>query len=369
MAIRVVFLIIVLLHGFIHLLGFVKAFDLQKVKALSIPVSKPMGVAWFMVTVLFLLYGTLYYLNIKYAWLFGIFAMIASQILIIYFWNDAKFGTIPNLFILTVVLISFGSHLLLNEFTSYVEKDFSKNNTLSTDILTEHETAHLPPIVQTYLVVTKSVGQPKIKNFKAEFVGRMRSNPTDKHMNFKSVQYNFFQQPSRYFYMTASKMGLPATGQHMYQNEKATFEVRLLNWFKVVDAKGDKLDQAETVTLFSEMCFMAPATLIDNRITWETVNDTTVNAIFKNGGISIRATLYFNARGELVNSISNDRYDTDGEKYTSYPWATPVGNYRTIKGYWLPSTIKLIYQKPEGNFIYDELEFNDVRYNLINMEE
>ena len=164
--------------------------------------------------------------------------------------------------------------------------------------------------------------------------------------------------------MQARKLGLPATGLHLYQNQTATFEVKMLNCFRVVDAKGDKMDQAETVTLLNDMCFIAPATLIDSRISWKIINNTTVNATFQNGSISICAVLYFKENGELINFISNDRYETDGKKYNNYPWATPVEDYRIINGYYLPSKAKLIYQKPECDFTYGELEYKSVKVNL-----
>jgi hypothetical protein len=34
----------------------------------------------------------------------------------------------------------------------------------------------------------------------------------------------------------------------------------------VVDISGDMMFKAETVTFFNDMCFLAPATLIDKRI-------------------------------------------------------------------------------------------------------
>ncbi len=366
---RIVFLIIVLLHGFIHSLGFVKAFGINEVKELTIPVSKFSGIIWLVASILFLVYAWLFYQNSKHAWIVGLVSVILSQILVFYFWNDAKFGTIPNVIILVVALISLGSFLMHSEFTDRVNQDFKKNNSLKTDILTEKDIAHLPAPVQKYLHYTKSVGQPKIKNFKAEFVGGMRSKPEDDYMKLHSVQYNFYQHPSRYFYMTASKMGLPATGLHLYQNETATFQVKLLNWFKVVDARGDKMNQAETVTLLNDMCFIAPATLIDHRIKWEVISDTSTKAIYTNGNISISATLYFNEKGELINFVSNDRYDTDGIRYDSHPWETPVENYRMINGYLLPAKAKLIYQKPDGDFTYGELEYKSVKYNLKCIED
>jgi hypothetical protein len=256
-----------------------------------------------------------------------------------------------------------------NEFVNRVKNDYLTNNTLTTDILTENDIAHLPLVVQKYLHYTQSLGQPKVKNFRAEFVGGIRSKSEEEYMKFQSVQYNFYQKPARFFFIKASKMGLSATGLHFYENETATFEVKMLNWLKVVDAKGDKLNQAETVTLFNDMCCIAPATLIDRRITWETVNDTIVKGIFKNENITISAVLYFSEEGELVNFISNDRYDTDGKQYNNYPWATPLENYKMINGYFLPTKAKLIYQKPEGDFTYGEFEYKSLKYNLTNIKE
>lgn len=366
---RILFLIIVLLHGLIHLLGFVKGFGLKEIKELTLPISKPMAMLWLTAAILIIVYGIMHFTHSRYSWLIGLIAMAVSQFLVILFWKDAKFGTIPNLIILLVAFVSLGSFLLKNEFTSQVKADFAANNKLSTNILTQEDIAHLPDIVQKYLHYTKSVGQPKVKNFRAEFIGGMRSKPGEEYMDFQSVQYNFYHSPSRYFFMEASKMGLPATGLHIYENGKATFKVRMLNWFKVVDAKGDKLDRAETVTLFNDMCFIAPPTLIDSRISWESLNDTTVKGVFKNGDISISAVLYFNEKGELINFISKDRYETDGKVYSSYPWETPVEGYKSINGYVLPGKAKLIYQKPEGDFTYGELEFKSVDYNLSSMEE
>jgi hypothetical protein len=361
---RIAFLVTVLLHGLIHLLGFVKGFGLKEVKELTQPISKPIALWWLLATAFFFLYAFLFYGNNKYAWLIGMLAVIISQLLIVLFWKDAKFGTIPNLIIGAITLVSLGGYLIESEFTKKVKYDFIENNHLSTDILTINDMAHLPAIVQQYLHYTQSVGQPKVKNFKAEFVGRMRGKPSDNYMKLHSVQYNFYQKPSRYFFMQASKMGLPATGLHCYSNVTATFEVKMLNWLKVVNAKGEKLNRAETVTLFNDMCFIAPATLIDKRITWETMNDTTVKGTYKNENITISALLYFNQKGALMNFISNDRYETDGKQYHNYPWATPVTDYQMLNGYFLPGKAKLIYQKPEGDFTYGELEYKSVQYNL-----
>ncbi|WP_157503025.1 DUF6544 family protein [Mangrovimonas xylaniphaga] len=366
---RIAFVFFMLLHALIHLFGFAKAFGLAELKDLRLPISKPTGMVWLLAAVLLGIYGVLYLTGAKYHWLFGMLAVLLSQGLIVYYWKDAKFGSIPNVLIIVVAFVSLGSFLLKRELTSRVQHDLLENNSFPTDILTEKDIAHLPAPVQGYLRYTKSVGQEKVKNFRAEFAGVLHSKPNDQGMKVQSVQYNFYENPSRYFYITATKMGLPATALHLYQNETATFQVKLLNWITLVDAKGTQMNLGETVTLFNDMCVIAPATLIDHRIRWEAINDTVAKANFTNGNITISAKLYFNKNHELVNFISSDRYETDGNTYHNFPWSTPVKDYKMMNGYLLPSQGSMIYHKPEGDFTYGELGYKSVTYNVTELKD
>lgn len=361
---RIAFLILVLLHGLIHLLGFVKGFGLKEVKQLTLPISKATGIFWLLAFGLFALFALAQLLQSKHAWWLGFIAVLISQILIFMCWRDARFGTIPNIIVLIVAFVSFGAFLLKSEFEGNVKEDFLSNNAASVSILEESDMQNLPEIVKKYLYYTKSVGQPKVRNFRSEFTGGIRGKEGDEFMQFQSVQYNFFTRPSRYFYMQAKQKGLPATGLHQYEKETASFRIKVLNWFTVVNAQGDKLNQAETVTLLNDMILIAPPSIIDKRITWENVNDTTVKCYFNNNGLKVSAVVYFNSDGKLLNFISNDRYETDGVAYNNYPWETPVEEYIMMNGYYLPGKAKLIYRKPEGPFTYGEFVYKSVKFNV-----
>jgi hypothetical protein len=302
-------------------------------------------------------------------WMIGTASIILSQVLILSSWHDARFGTIANVIILFLVVISAGSYFVEQNFNQAVRNNFENNNKLNDELLTESDIAHLPAPIQKYIRYTGSIGKPKVKNFKAVFTGGIRSKPTDEYMSFTSTQYNFFDSPSRIFYIGAKKMGMPVIGLHIYEKEKAVFQIKLLGLFTFVDAKGNKMDQGETVTVFNDMCFMAPATLIDKRIVWESIDDLNVKAVFINGKIRISATLYFNDKGELINFISNDRYDTDGKTYNNYPWLTPVKAYKNVAGYRLPSEAELIYIRPDGEFTYGRFLLKDIQYNLNRIEK
>ena len=173
-----------------------------------------------------------------------------------------------------------------------------RTNTKKNEILTEADIQHLPFIVQKYLNYSGTIGKEKVLNFRAEFKGGIRSKSTEDYMPLKSVQYNFTDKPTRLFYIVAKKKGIPAKGIHLYKDQTAIMLIKIFGLFTVVDAKGKEMNQGETVTLFNDMCFMAPASLIDRNIEWKEIDNITTDAKFTNGNITISATLYFTEEGQ-----------------------------------------------------------------------
>jgi len=273
--------------------------------------------------------------------------------------------TITTIIIVLIIIISlYYSQGLKRLYKNEVKAGLERINGIQPEIVTENDILHLPSTVQKYLRYTGVVGREKLLNFRVEFEGRIRSNPSDGWMKLNSVQYNFTDKPTRIFYIKASKMGIPAIGVHLYKEETAMMLIKMLGLFTVADAKGPEMNQGETVTVFNDMCLMAPATLIDKNIQWESVDSLTVKAKFTNGGITIGATLSFNEKGELINFISYDRFETkDGKTYKNYPWKTPVMEYKLINGYRLASGGQAIYEHPEDDFCYGEFIIKNIDYN------
>jgi hypothetical protein len=250
-------------------------------------------------------------------------------------------------------------------FKKEVREAFDRTSTIKPEILEEKDMQHLPAAVKKYLNYVGAVGKEKVSNFRMTMDGKIRSDPDDKWMILKSEQFNFYDKPTRIFYITAKKMGIPAVGLHLYKNEKAIMVIKLAGIFKIVDSKGKEMDQGETVTVFNDMCFMAPATLIDKSMEWEEVDPLTVKAKYTNGKITIGATLYFNEKGELINFVSTDRFETiDGKTFKNYPWSTPTGEYKNINGFKLASSAQAIYHRPGIDFCYAEFYLDEVRYNI-----
>lgn len=362
---RTFFLVLILLHGIIHLLGFIKAFRIAELNQLTQSISKPVGIFWLIAALLFIMAAVLYYFNVESWWIISGVAIIISQIIIILSWKDAMFGTVANIILLAVVAIAFAGSLpsnYKNIFKLEVEKSL-KRSAIQT-VLNEEEIKHLPLPIQKYIIYSGAVGKEKVQNLKMEFKGGIKPKPDSDFLDFCSIQYNFFDEPARLFYIESKMYGLPFDGFHRFVGPKATMQIKIASLFQVVDAKGPEMDKGETVTMFNDMCFFAPGNLIDKNIEWETVDTLTVKAKFTNKGITISALLFFNKRGELINFSSDDRYESaDGQVYKNYKWTTPAKNYKEINGRRIAGYAEAIWHKPEGEFCYGKFNLVNIQYN------
>lgn len=364
---KIIFFIIIIVHGLIHLMGFVKAFNLAPIEQLTQPISKPLGLLWLLAVLLFLAAVFLLLLRHELWWIIAALAIIISQTLIIFSWRDAKFGTIANLIILLPVIVAF-MNALPSSFQNIYKTEVQERLKPITDIsvVSEEDIKHLPDPVKKYLHYVGAVGKPRVHNCRIVFKGSMKQKKEGKWLNIFSRQYNFFDDPARFFYIESTLYGIPFDGLHAYAGNSATMQIKVASLFQVVNARGEKMNQGENVTMFNDMCFMAPATLIDKNIQWETIDSLTVKGRFTNNNITISALLYFNDKGELIDFVSDDRfYCADGKNYYSYKWSTPIKGYKDLGGRKVPSYAEAVWHMPGEDFCYARFETQEVEYNCL----
>lgn len=356
--------LLLLAHGLIHLMGFVKAFHFAPISQLQQEISKPAGIFWGIACLLFCATAVFMLQRNEVWWAWGLAAVIVSQVLIVSSWQDAKFGTVANAIVLLAVALGFAASRYKAAYKRDATVGLTRTASLPVEVLTEKDLAPLPDPVQRYLRYSGAVGQPKVFNFRVCFKGKIRGKEKAEWMPLQSEQYNFMDTPTRLFFMDATMKGLPVAGYHAFKDGDAMMDIRLLSLLQVQYQEGKEMDIAETVTFFNDMCCMAPATLIDRRIQWLETDGNKVKAAFTNKGITITAQLIFNDAGQLVNFISQDRYarGEDGSMQ-QLPWATPLQHYKTFGGRHVATYAETIYTYPDGEFVYAVFEMTDVAYN------
>lgn len=229
--------------------------------------------------------------------------------------------------------------------------------------LDESDLAHLPPAVQGFVRRSGAIGKPKVQNVRVEFDAQMWRSPGRAPMRATSVQYNFFGRPARLFFMKARMFGLPVRALHVYSDERATFTVRVASLVNMVDQCGGEISRAETVTVLNDMCFLAPGSLVDPRLEWESIDRTAV-VTFTNGPHRVAATLVFNERDELVDFFSDDRPDSSTGVFRPMRWSTPISDYQDMNGRSLPTRGSAVYARPEGEFRYGRFVLKSIVYDV-----
>lgn len=356
---KILVAILLFVHGLIHLMGFLKAFGIAEIPQLTLHYQKTEGLVWLAIALTFVFTAVLFWIKSPIWFWIALLSVGASQLLIVLHWQDAKFGTIANAIILMVALIAAAGWNFKNHFKKDVAQSFQKV-TASAETILEKDLLHLPVPVQQYLKYVGVVGSPKIKTAKAIFKGEMRERGKD-WFGFTSEQFNFFENPTRLFFMKANFKNLPTTGYHRYKNGEASMQIKLLSLFPVVDISEPEMFKTETVTFFNDMCLFAPGALIDKNIEWQALDDRSAKATFRNGEVSITAVLYFNEQGQLTNFVSEDRVDVNSNE--KVPFSTPVSEYGTVNGHTLPIAADAVWHFPEGDFVYGKFYLQEVRYN------
>jgi hypothetical protein len=358
------------LHGLIHLLGAAKAFGWADLPQLTQPISSAAGVLWLVSAGLFLAAAVALFLWPRGWWLIGAVALVLSMAAILPSWTDAGFGALANVLVLVGVAFGFlsqGPFSLRAEYERDVEALVAAAAPAARAAapVTAADLAPLPDSVRRYLRIVGAVGQPRVHNFRVRLHGRIRSTPGARWMPLSVEQHSLVHPAARLFYMTATMLGIPAQGYHRYVGAEASMRVKAAAVVPVAAASGREMTQSETVTLFNDMCLLAPATLIDPAIVWEAVDDRSARARFTNAGYTVRAELVFNDAGELTNFVSDDRYELqpDGDVRRKR-WSTPVGDYRSFGPVRLFSRGDARWQDAAGEYAYIELVIDDVEYNV-----
>ncbi len=363
----VAFAIVLGLHGLIHLLGFVKAFGIADLAALTQPVSPGLGLVWLLAGCLFLTSAVAVFVWPRGWWAIAACAISVSMFVILHSWVDARFGAVANLIALVGVVFGFlaqGPVSLRAEYEHDVARGLAR--VAPSPPITDADLAHLPDAVQRYLRGAGVVGQPRIYNFHVRMHGRIRSGRDAAWMPLTAEQYTFVDQPERLFYLNGSMFMIPVQGYHRYVGPSATMRVKAAALVPVVTMAGEEMNRGETVTMFNDLCVMAPGALIDPAIVWEAVDARTTRATFTNAGHTIRAALRFNDAGELADFYSDDRYQTapDGKRATRVPWSTPLRSYRPVGPVRLAALGEGRWHESGGEYTYIELSIDDVQYNV-----
>jgi hypothetical protein len=361
--IRIIFALVVILHGLIHLMGFVKAFRLAEIKELSMNITRPAGMLWLAAALLFAATASLVLVTSDAWWMTAAAAVVLSQILVVLYWHDAKFGTIANIIVLGGAVIGFGiwsfnagSRAELARFTAPAAAERK--------VLTHAAVAGLPPVVRTWLERSGAVGKEIARSVSLKQKGMMRTAPDGKWMPVTAEQRIITGSPAFIWIAEVSAApGIFLSARDTYREGKGRMYIRALSLLPVADARGSEIDQGAMVRYLAEIVW-APSAAVNDHIRWENAGPNEATATMTWGGITASGVFTFDAGGSMTGFRAHRYYDRTGGA-TLEEWVIRIepDGHREFGGVRIPSRFSVTWHLKNGDFTWYKMEISDIRYN------
>ncbi len=359
---KYIFFIIVILHGLIHVPGFLKSlgYAIPQLPA----INKLTGIVWLVAS--FAMVATAFlYVGDNALWLLsGSIAILVSQVLIISSWHEAKYGTLPNIIILIVVVGGCAMWFYNHKVEKEIQVMLAQKNILkkpAEKIITENMIKRYPAPVQRWLIHSGIVGKEMVQTVYITQKGEMRLNPGQRQW-FKSYSQQYFTVsiPAFIWKVSMNIYLLPVIGRDKFADGKGEMKIMLMGLVPIAVA-GDnpKIHQSALQRFLGEISWF-PQAALKPYIHWEAINESSARATITYRGVRGSAVFHFNTKGELVKFVAMRYKDINDEKPTE--WVATVKGYGEFHGIKIPTSFDATWMLSDGPFTWFRFEITDVSY-------
>lgn len=353
---------VLIVHGAIHLMGFVKSRNPGAFPGLSLPVGKAWGVFWLVTAVLLIATAALKLASVRWWWAPAFVAVALSQIAIISGWQDAKFGTILNVVALLAAAVGFGTYQFDARTRSF-EEQLERSAAVSEPSAPEQRATkerrvtqeRLPAPVERYLRKVVPQSAPEVRGVLLEQMGTFNVGEGAESWKPFTATHRATTEPPGFVWAARVRFlpGLAVLVHDAYVEQRGT----LAPWFLGLFPLGEVTDEGGEVARGELFRFLAeapwyPTVLGSDRITWRAVDEQRAEATLSDGAVTATVTYTFGA-DDLVESIrADDRSRFVKGKMIPTPWVGRFGDYEKRAGLLIPTRCEVEWLLPEGPWAY-----------------
>lgn len=360
---RFLFAFILGIHGFFHIMGFAKAANPSALQHLTHPVSKSYGSLWMVCAFMFVASAGTYVSRKDWWWMVGLAATVLSQLLIVRFWADAKFGTAVNALVLLAVVAGYGQwqfrQAARREVASLYEGIGSASVVVDGNMLKP-----LPPPVARWLERAGVVGQPLTRGARVRQYGEMRTAIDGNWMPVSAEQWFNAERPGFVWLAEVSAApGFHIAGRDTFVNGKGRMLIKGMSVYPMADSTGPEIDQGAMVRFLAEILWMPSAALRDY-IQWSATDAAGATATMTDGETAVSAVFVFDTNGDPAN-VTAQRYFAREGGATLETWHITIDpeSYRSIQGIRVPCNATVSWKLPLGDFEWYRVTVDHVAFN------
>jgi len=364
---RIALIILIGIHGIIHLFGFLKAFGISEFNAISQPISKAFGLIWLLTFVVYAITMTLLIFQSNLWWFCGFLAVIASQVLIFNYWSDAKFGTIANLIILVAVIIAYSNFNFKNKIVEERKKLFERSQAVNEKVITKETISELPSIVQKWLINSGTIGKKPITNVHLTQELQLKLNPDQENWNNGKAEQYFTINPPAFNWNINTQMNsiFEVTGRDKFENGSGEMTIKLLSLIPVANAKNhEKVNQASLQRYLAETVWF-PSASLNPYITWEPLGENSSKATMEFKGVKGSGEFHFDVKGNFEKFVAMRYQDINAEEPTE--WTVIATKTEERNGIKIPVECEANWKLESGKWTWLKLKITDIQYNVKEM--
>lgn len=362
---------LLVVHGLLHLLGFLKAFGLADIPGLGgrtlFPISggavRLVGVLWLLACILFLAAAALRSARQDAWWVLAAVGAVSSQALIVFQWTDAKAGTAVNVVILCAAYVAARSVHFEQGVATEVRslRDRARASAVPLAV-TPDDLGRLPPPVRRWLERSGASMSNRPRVVRLEQRGAIRTSADGPWMPAEAEQY-FSVEPPGFVWSVKTTMAhvVPIVGRDKYEAGKGHMLIEAASTLKIADATGPKIDQGALLRFLGEIVWF-PSAALAPYIEWKGLDEGRAEATMRYAGVVGTATFSFDGDGRF-RSMTGERYMGGGDEARLERWIVPATAWRVVRGVEVPVAGNVVWKLASGDFEYYRWEILDIEYD------
>ena len=292
-------------------------------------------------------------------WMIAAVGVVASQVLVIRQWSDAKAGTIPNVLLVLPIVVGAATWSFHREDARRAQELLARAPRAGA-VLTPADVATLPAPIGRWLAHSGAVGKPRATSVRLIQRGEMRTSPGATGMPAEATQYFTVESPGFVWCVDVTMMHvLPVVGRDSFVDGHGRMLIEVGGLVTVADGTGPKFDQGTLLRWLAEIVWF-PSGALSPVIRWEPVDDRRARATVSQTGIEdVSAVFEIDEQGRVAGLAAKRWFN--GE--TLEDWEIPVAEWRVIRGVEMPTRGGARWKLAKGDFDYYDWEIVDVEAN------
>ena len=350
------------LHGCIHFMGFMKAFGLSQIKELKMEINRISGVFWLLCGIAFLILILLKIYDFEYFWLVLVASTLISQILIVIYWRDARYGTLVNLILLLIGIAGYFEWQFQKNISQEIKENIGTTYEKS-PVISSSQLESLPPFAKKWLSGAGILDKPITQKAYLKQELEIRLEPDQEKWYMASAEQYFNCTDPGFLWKVDMKMNpfLNVVGRDLYSDGKGEMLMKMLSVYPMVNVSDERnLNSAALQRFLSEIIWF-PSAALNNYISWQPLVRRRAKAIMNYDGLAVSGTFQFAENGD-VQSFTTMRFkDYDDTQPTK--WVVDILETGEFQGRRIPTKAEVSWMLGEKKWTWLKLTVTEVVYD------